>query len=195
MILCFIASWSKCFWRRTSPAMFLIFHGNGIIERCHWSVKRIVIWKQCLIIEIVCWYNIILKDNITPINLPANMKYHNQIRVKRIDANASTKTLKRAHSIQSGRLWVKNSCSWCTLRYQLGYITGVSSPNSFDLWMKCCTAWNIFTHYEIHHIRAIQVFTSSTSSESARVFGFDASNGSSDGESDVLNNSRKQVTL
>lgn len=39
--------------------------GNGIIERCHRNVKRIVARKQCSIREAVYWHNVTPKDNVS----------------------------------------------------------------------------------------------------------------------------------
>ena len=39
--------------------------GNGIIERCHRTVKRIAARKQCTIPEAVYWYNVTPKDDVS----------------------------------------------------------------------------------------------------------------------------------
>ena len=41
--------------------------GNGIVERCHWSLKRIAARKLCPIMEAVYWYNATPKDNVSPL--------------------------------------------------------------------------------------------------------------------------------
>ena len=52
--------------------------GNGIVERSHQSIKVIAARKQCWIPEAVYWYNVMLKDGVSPTTAPANMghTYH-----------------------------------------------------------------------------------------------------------------------
>lgn len=52
--------------------------GNGIVERCHRSVKQIAVRKQCTIMEAVYWYNVTPKDNVSLLTAPANLihRYH-----------------------------------------------------------------------------------------------------------------------
>ena len=59
--------------------------GNGIIEQCHRTVKRIAARKQCTIPEVVYWYNITPKDDESSATAPANMVYRYRIRLKGIN--------------------------------------------------------------------------------------------------------------
>ena len=63
--------------------------GNGIVERCHRSVKRIAARKQCPIIEAVYWYNTTPKDNVSPLTAPINLIRLYRVRLKGIDAHPS----------------------------------------------------------------------------------------------------------
>ena len=60
--------------------------GNGIVERCHRSVKRIAARKQCPIMEVVYWYNATPKDNVSPLTAPINLIHRYRVRLKGIDA-------------------------------------------------------------------------------------------------------------
>ena len=76
----FIIEWEVClrFCCAQVPS------SKGIMEQCHWSVKRIAARKLSYIMEAVYWYNVIPKDNVSP--LTANMIYHCQVWLKGIDA-------------------------------------------------------------------------------------------------------------
>ena len=52
--------------------------GNGIAERCHQSVKRIVARKAYTIAEAVYRYNATLKDAVIAVSTPANAIHHHQ---------------------------------------------------------------------------------------------------------------------
>ena len=52
--------------------------GNGITERNHRSIKKIVARKQCTISETKYWY-ITPKDCVSPENAPANSIYRYQV--------------------------------------------------------------------------------------------------------------------
>ena len=47
--------------------------GNGIIEQCYRTVKRIAARKQCTIPEAVYWYNVTPKDDVSSDTAPANI--------------------------------------------------------------------------------------------------------------------------
>lgn len=57
------------------------------------------------------------------------MIHHYQVKVKGIDATFPFKHQKEHMLFQVGdRVWVKNSHKQFTLRYQVGLVTGISSP-------------------------------------------------------------------
>lgn len=39
--------------------------GNGIVERCYQSIKWIAVRKPCSLMEVLYWYNVTLRDNIS----------------------------------------------------------------------------------------------------------------------------------
>lgn len=57
------------------------------------------------------------------------MIHHYQVKVKGIDATFPLKHQKEHMLFKVGDcVWVKNSHKQCTLRYQVGLVTGISSP-------------------------------------------------------------------
>ena len=53
--------------------------GNGIIERCHRSVKVIAARKNCTIAEAVYRYNVAPRDDVTADSAPAYVLYRYRV--------------------------------------------------------------------------------------------------------------------
>ena len=89
---------------------------NGIVERCHSTVKRIAVMLRCLIVEAMYWYIATPKDNEMPSSMPANGIYQYQQHVEGIDPKLSLPKV-RSNVYQVGELvWVKPPNSQCTTR-------------------------------------------------------------------------------
>ena len=58
---------------------------NGIVERCHCTIKRIGARTRCSVMEVLYWYNVTPKDDATASTAPANAIYNYRVRVKGID--------------------------------------------------------------------------------------------------------------
>ena len=83
----FISSWDEHvrFWCTHVPA------GNGIVERCHRSIKTIATRKNCPVSEVVYWYNVTTKDSLSSSMLPADVLHRYHIRVRNIDVTPPPK--------------------------------------------------------------------------------------------------------
>ena len=102
--------------------------GNGIIERCHWTVKGIAARKRCTIPEAVYWYNVTPKDNVSSATAPANMVYRYRIRLKGINGTpAPTHNQQQAVFKPVDRVWVKTPHGRCTTKYKVGRVTSVQN--------------------------------------------------------------------
>ncbi|KAG0714344.1 Intracisternal A-particle Pol-related polyprotein [Chionoecetes opilio] len=55
--------------------------GNGVVERCHRSIKVIATRNGCSVAEAVYLYNLMPKDDCTTSNVPANMLYRYTVRI------------------------------------------------------------------------------------------------------------------
>ena len=53
--------------------------GNGIVKRCHRSIKRITARKQCTVTEAVYRYNTPPKDDVSIASAPANAIHHYRV--------------------------------------------------------------------------------------------------------------------
>ena len=102
--------------------------GNGIIERCHRTVKRIAARKQCTIPEAVYWYNVTPNDDVSSATAPTNMVYRYRIRLKGINGTpAPTHDQQQAVFKPGDRVWVKTPHGRCTTKYKVGRVTGITS--------------------------------------------------------------------
>ena len=108
--------------------------GNGIIERCHRTVKRIAARKQCTIPEAVYWYNVTPKDDVSSATAPANMVYRCRIRLKGINGTpAPTHNQQQAVFKPDDRVWVKTPHGRCTTKYKVGRVTGITSVQNITV--------------------------------------------------------------
>ena len=102
--------------------------GNGIIKRCHRTVKWITARKQYTIPEAVYWYNVTPKDDVSSTTTPANIVYRYCIRLKGINGTPlPTHNQQQAVFKPGDRVWVKTPHGRCTTNYKVGRVTGITS--------------------------------------------------------------------
>lgn len=128
--------------------------GNGIVERCHRSVKLIAARKQCTIMEAVYWYNVTPKDNVSPLTAPANLIHRYHVRLKGIVAHPPDRPKQQSGYNVGDRVWMKTPIGRCTSPYTRGYVTGVISPQ------------NILVDGMPRHVRDLRPLMGSSASES-----------------------------
>ena len=104
--------------------------GNDIAERSHCSIKKIEARKQCTISEATYWYNITLKDGVSPATVPAKTIYKYRVQEKRIHTKKHLTTRTGVNHM----LWVIPSGypphRRCTTKFKLGQVTIVVSHHS-----------------------------------------------------------------
>ena len=103
---------------------------NGIVKRCHSTVKQIAARIWCPIQEAVYWYNITPSDDVSPSTVSANRIYQYEVRVK--GANHATASPGPKHSsYQVGeRVWVKAPQSQCTTKLGRSEVTKIIDPQT-----------------------------------------------------------------
>ena len=115
----------RVIWMRYRCAY--VSEGNGIVEWCHHTIKRIAARMWCLIQEAVCWYNAMAKDDEIPSSVPANGIYQYEQCVKGVDSKLSTFRGKR-NPYQVGEIvWAKIPNVWCITRFSKEYVNGMIS--------------------------------------------------------------------
>ena len=108
--------------------------GNGIIEQCHRTVKRITTRKQCTIPEAVYWYNVTPKDDVSSATAPANMVYRYRIWLKGINGTpAPTHNQQQAVFKPGDRVWVKTPHGRFTTKYKVGRVSGITSVQNITV--------------------------------------------------------------
>ena len=108
--------------------------GNGIVERCHRSVKRIAARKRCSIAEAVYWYNIAPKDGDDPSTAPANKLYRYNLRVYGVDCMPSEELSRIGNPYKIGdAVWVKPPGSRCDTRFNRGTVSKVTSDAAVEV--------------------------------------------------------------
>ena len=129
---------SKCFrsfaeeWRISLRfRCAYVASGNGIVERCHRTVKTIAARKECSIAEAVYRYNMSPRDE-SPCSTPASVLYRYNVRVKDVDCSEAVTTEQDAHSRYSvgDDVWVKPPPARCDTVYGTGRVTGILSEQA-----------------------------------------------------------------
>ena len=105
-------------------------NGNGIPERCHRSVKRIVARRACTIAEAVFRYNATPKDAVTAASTPANAIHHYRVCIKGIDTHLSDWRGTRGPYELGDTVWVKPPNNRYTTSFQRGQIPGIVSEQA-----------------------------------------------------------------
>ena len=94
---------------------------NSIIERSHLNIKRIATRKQRTIAEATYWYNVTLKDGVSPVTTPANSIYTYRVQAKGIDIVQSPEDEEVCRPYTVGDpVWMKSPGSQCTTRLKFG---------------------------------------------------------------------------
>ncbi|KAK4319771.1 hypothetical protein Pmani_009323 [Petrolisthes manimaculis] len=108
--------------------------GNGVVERCHRTVKVIAARKGCSVAEAVYLYNITPLDDWSSNSTPANMLYRYSVRVKGEDMSRRNKEEGADNPYQTGEEdWVKQPGTRCDQRYKQGIVTGVVSDQVTEI--------------------------------------------------------------
>ena len=108
--------------------------GNGIVEQCHRTLKRIAARKRCTIPEAVYCYNVTPKDDVSSATAPANMVYRYHIWLKGINGTSVlTHNQQQAVFKPGERVWVKTPHGRCTTKYKVGHVTGIISAQNITV--------------------------------------------------------------
>ena len=101
--------------------------GNGIVERCHRTVKVIAARKQCSISEAVYLYNVTPRNDSDMATAPANVLYNYEVRVRGVDKTMPDDEEENDAYMTGDLVWVKRPGGRCTTRYAKGRVTRVVS--------------------------------------------------------------------
>uniref|UniRef100_A0A5S6QMU4 Integrase catalytic domain-containing protein n=1 Tax=Trichuris muris TaxID=70415 RepID=A0A5S6QMU4_TRIMR len=103
--------------------------GNGIIERCHRSVKVIAARKGCPVSEAVYLYNSMPRDDHSASSSPFDTVYRYHVRLRQIEQPPEEGQSENNY-VEGDAVWVKSPGVRCDSRFQKGTVTGILSRQS-----------------------------------------------------------------
>lgn len=92
---------------------------NGIIERCHCTIKRIATRTQCSIMKALYSYYVAA---------PVNCIYNFQTHIKGVDAAPLVHIQPRIYRVRD-TVWIKAPHGQCTTHFEKARVTGIYSPH------------------------------------------------------------------
>ncbi|KFD49045.1 hypothetical protein M513_10093 [Trichuris suis] len=107
--------------------------GNGIIERCHRSVKVIAARKGCAVCEAVYWYNLMPRDDCSEATAPANAIYRYPVRVRGVDSVVHEVQDVRSPYVIGDEVWIKEPGRKCYSQFGRGIVTKVLSGQAVEV--------------------------------------------------------------
>ncbi|KFD46109.1 LOW QUALITY PROTEIN: hypothetical protein M513_13004 [Trichuris suis] len=105
--------------------------GNGIVERCHRTVKVIAARKGCSIAEAVYLYNITPRDGRT--SQAARPTAYTSMPIREVDVSSKEGSQESSPYAAGDAVWVKPTGIQCDRRYQTGTVTDVISSQAVEV--------------------------------------------------------------
>ena len=106
--------------------------GNGIVERCHRTVKTIAARKGCSMLEAVYLYNVTPQDGDTPETAPMSMMSGHVARVRGIDERVAEEKIKCRYEVGEA-VWARPPSGRCDKRYDRGNVTRIVSEYTVEV--------------------------------------------------------------
>ena len=106
--------------------------GNGIVERCHRTIKTIAARKGCSVPEAVYLYNITPRDGMTPETAPMNSLGGYVARIRGIDELKPVEKATCRYDVGDA-VWVRPPDGRCDRRYDEGRVTRVVSDCTVEI--------------------------------------------------------------
>ena len=106
--------------------------GNGIVERCHRTVKTIAARKGCTVSEAVYLYNVTPRDGETPETAPINAVSRYVARIRGIDEAEPVGEQTSCYKVGDA-VWVRPFNARCDKQYDTGQVTRVVSECTVEV--------------------------------------------------------------
>ena len=107
--------------------------GNGVVERCHRTVKVIAARKGCTVAETVYLYNLTPRDDCSLSTTPANSLYRYAVRVHGEGRSENVKAEVDNPYCPGDEVWVRPPGVKCDGRYHKGVVTRVTSEQVVEV--------------------------------------------------------------
>ena len=111
--------------------------GNGIVERCHRSVKVTAARKNCTVAEAVYWHNVSPRADGGPESAPVELLYRYKVRVRGVDRLAAADGEDAGADHSESTAYRRGDCVWvrppgarCDERYATGTVTDLLSEQA-----------------------------------------------------------------
>ncbi|KFD48845.1 hypothetical protein M513_10208 [Trichuris suis] len=107
--------------------------GNGIVERCHRTIKVIVARKRCSVAEAVHLYNVTPRDGQCPATAPANGVYAYKVRLWNVAPPAQEGESEGNPYKVGDDVWMKPPGARCDAQYRKGTVTKIISEQAVEV--------------------------------------------------------------
>lgn len=107
--------------------------GNGIVERCHRTIKVIAARKGCSVAEAVYLYNLRPRDDYESSSAPANMLYQYPVRVRGVDPCEESKWEADGPYQIGDEVWVRPPNVRCDEQHKRGRVTNILSHQALEV--------------------------------------------------------------
>ncbi len=108
--------------------------GNGIVERCHRTIKRMAARANADPLDMVYWYNSTPKDGVKEESVPGSQLHSYRWRTLRTCVNPNSSCAKEGSTLSAGdRVFVKPGGARCFTKWPVGHITRVNSSTNVDV--------------------------------------------------------------
>ena len=116
--------------------------GNGIVERCHKTIKRMVARTNGSVMEMLFWYNVTPHYKQNPLSVPFSHIYNYSVNLTGYDAH--NRTLGVCPFFCHQHVFVKSKNTSCMQKWSPGTITKIISP------------WNVEVDGVSVHVRNVR---------------------------------------
>lgn len=106
--------------------------GNGVVERCHRTIKTIAARTRCSVEEAVYLYNVTPRDDCTADTAPANVLYRYRVRVRAVD-DVVEKGEEASRYRRGDCVWMRPPDNRCDQQYARGVVTRVVSEHTVEV--------------------------------------------------------------
>uniref|UniRef100_A0A5S6QIU7 RNA-directed DNA polymerase n=1 Tax=Trichuris muris TaxID=70415 RepID=A0A5S6QIU7_TRIMR len=107
--------------------------GNGIVQRCHRTIKVIAARKKCSVAKAVYLYNMTPRDNCSAETAPPNAIYRYVIRIRDVDQAAGEEKIASCPYKIGDEVSVRTPTGRCDTQYEHGTVTGIMSEQAVEI--------------------------------------------------------------
>ena len=115
------------YWCAYRPA------GNGIVERCHRTIKRMAARSNADVLDMVFWFNSSPKDGLNSSSVPSNQVFQYSWRLPGLQLDDPVVEREGGDFVVGDAVFVKPPDARCTTTWPIGIVTDESSGVSVEV--------------------------------------------------------------